>query len=211
MTPGGRLPSRVELFDLGLDARNDVVGVLGPPHHHDRGGDIVVVIPARDSKPRHVTDGNPRDVLDLDRQPVRLGQDDVLDVLDLVALGDIVGAAAIDQSDAADIDRLLADRDLAAADIDVGVAERGDELRDRDVVGFQLLQIGVDVELLGGPAPGVDLHHAGDGQKATGDDVILQRPQIGQPEMRRTDELIAVDFTDQAGLLYLRRPGCPAG
>ena len=60
--------------------------------------------------------------------------------LNLVALGDVVGAAAVDQSDAADIDRLLTDRDLAAADIDVGVAERGDELGNRDVVGLELLQ-----------------------------------------------------------------------
>ena len=93
-----------------------------------------------DSQARHITDGNVRDILDLDRKTARLGQDDVLDILDLVALGDVVGAAAVDQSDAADIDRLLADRDLAAADIDVGIAERGDQLGHRDIVGFQLLR-----------------------------------------------------------------------
>ena len=128
---------------------------------------------------------------------------DVLDVLDLVTLGDVVGAAAVDQSDAADIDGLLTDRDLAAADIDVGIAERGDELRNRNVVGFQLSEIGVDIELLGGAAPTVDLHHAGNGEKTPGDDIVLQCPQIGQPEMRRTDDLIAIDLTDQAGLLNL--------
>ena len=79
-----------------------------------------------DAKARHIADRNRGDILDLDRKTVRLAQDDVLDVLDLVALGDVVGAAAVDQSDAADIDRLLADRDLTAADIDIGVAERGD-------------------------------------------------------------------------------------
>ena len=35
------------------------------------------------------------------------------------------------------------------------------------------------------------------------DDVILQRPQIGQAEMRGTDELVAVDLADQTGLLDL--------
>src|SRR3984885_8232833 len=194
----------VELYDLGLDFRNDVVGVLGSSHHHDGGGDVVIVISAPNAEPRPKTDGDAGDVLDLDRQAVHLGQDDVLDVLDLVALGDVVGAAAIDESDAADIDRLLPDRDLTTADIDVGVTERGDELRDRDVVGFQLLQIGIDIELLGHAAPGVDLHHTRNRQEAPGDDVIFQRAQIGQAEMRGTDELIAIDFPDQTRLLDLR-------
>ena len=63
----------VELFDLGLDARDDVVGMLGPSHHHNRGRDIVFVVPAPDSKARHIADGNARDILDLDRKTVRLG------------------------------------------------------------------------------------------------------------------------------------------
>src|SRR3984885_23974 len=194
----------VELCNLGLDARDDVVRVLGSSHHHDGGGDVIVVTPAADTKPRHKTDGDAGDVLDLDRQAVHLGQDDIFDVLDLVALGDVVGAAAIDEPDAADVDRLLPDRDLTPADIDVGIAERGDELGDRDVVGFQLLQIGIDIELLGRAAPCVDLHHARNRQEAPGHDVILQRAQIGQAEMRGTDDLIAIDFADQTRLLDLR-------
>jgi hypothetical protein len=194
----------VEPFDLGLNARDDIIGMLGPPHHHDRGRDIVIMVPAPDAKPWHIADGYGRDILDLDRKTVRLGQDDVFDVLDFVTLGDVVGAPAVDQSNTADIDGLLPDRDFAAAHIDVGIAERGDELGDRNIVGFELSEIGVDVELLGGAAPAVDLHHAGNGEKTPGDDIILQCPQIGQPEMRRTDNLIAVDLTDQAGLLDLR-------
>jgi len=54
---------------------------------------------------------------------LNLAEDDVLDVRDLGNTCDVVGATLIDQSDAAEVDRLLADRDLAAADIDVGVAE----------------------------------------------------------------------------------------
>src|ERR1700676_2627698 len=203
LDPGRQASVAVELFDLGLHARDDVVGMLGPPHHHDRGGNVVVVVPAPDSQPRHITDGNIGYLLDLDRKTVRLAQDDILDVLNLVTLGDIVGAAAVDQADTADIDRLLADGDLAAADIDVGVAERGDQLRDRDVIGFELLQVGVDIELLGGSAPGIDLHDSGNREETTRDHVILHRAQIGQSEMRRTDELVAVDFPDKTGLLNL--------
>jgi hypothetical protein len=137
LDPGRQAAIGVEFFDLGLNPRNDIVGVLGSPHHHDGGCNIVVVISPPDSKPRNIADGNGCNVLDLDRKTVRLGQDNVLDVLDLVTLGDVVGAAAIDQSDTAYVDRLLPDRDLPAADIDIGIAERGDQLRDRDVVGFQ--------------------------------------------------------------------------
>src|SRR5579872_435227 len=194
----------VEPLDLGLDLGNDVVSVLGPAHHHDGGGDVVVVVPARDAESRHITDRDPGHVLDLNRQAARLGQDDVLDVLDLVTLGDVVGATAVDQADAANVDRLLPDSDLAAADVDVGVTERRDELRDRDVIRLELLEVGVDVELLGGAAPGVDLHHAGNRQETSGHDVILDRAQIGQAEMRRPDQLIAIDLSDEARLLNLR-------
>ena len=106
---------------------------------------------------------------------------------------------------------MLADGDLAAADIDVGVAERGDQLRNGDVVGFELLRIGVDVELFGRAAPTVDLNHARNRQQAPRDDLVLQGAQIGQAEMRRSDDLIAIDFADQAGLLDRAAPDCPAG
>src|SRR5260221_5818112 len=128
LDPGGQASVAIEPGDFGLNARNDVVGMLGPPHHDDRRRDVIIVIPARDSKPRHVTDRDPRHVLDLDGKPARLGQDDVLDILDLVALGDVIRAAAVDQPDAANIDRLLSDRDLSAAAIDVRVAERAIQL-----------------------------------------------------------------------------------
>jgi hypothetical protein len=62
----------VEPFDLGLDSRDDVVGMLRPSHHHDRGCNIVFVVPAPDSKARHIADRNCRDILYLDRKTVRL-------------------------------------------------------------------------------------------------------------------------------------------
>jgi len=150
----------VDPRDLLLHLRKNVVGVLRPSHHDDRGGDVVIPVLAGDSESWHVTDRDFRHILDLDWKAARLGEDHILDVLDMVALGDVVGAAGIDQPDAADVDGLLANRNLAAADIDVGVAERRDELRNGDVVGLELLQVGIDIELLGGAAPGVDLHDA---------------------------------------------------
>ena len=102
-------PVAVHLVDFGLDARQHVVGVLRPVHDHDRGDDVVVVVAAGDAEPRHVADIDAGHILHLNRDAVHLGQDDVLDVVDLVSLSEIVGAAVVDQSDAADVHRLLAD------------------------------------------------------------------------------------------------------
>ena len=60
-----------------------------------------------------------------------LGEHDILDVADAIALGQVLIASAVEQSDAADVHGLLADRDLTAADIDIGVAECGNNLRYR--------------------------------------------------------------------------------
>ena len=124
--------------DGRLDARHDVVGVLGASHDHDRGHHVVVVIAAGDAEARHVADVDPRDVLHQHRHAVVLAEDDVLDVVDVIALGEIVVAAVVDEPHAADVHGLLADRDLAAADVDVRVAERAQELRHGDVVGLEL-------------------------------------------------------------------------
>src|SRR5260370_803831 len=107
----GQTAIGIQLCDFGLNARNDIVGMLGPPHHDDRCGDIIIVIPARDSKPRDVSDRDRCDVLDLDWKPARLSQNDVFDIPDPVAFGYVISTAPIDQADAADIDRFLSDPD----------------------------------------------------------------------------------------------------
>ena len=99
-------------------------GLLGAAHDDDARDRVVLVVVAPDAEPRHVADRDRGDVLHLQRHAVGLGQDDVLDVVDLVALGQIVVAAVVDQADAADVDGLLADADFAPADVDVGVAQR---------------------------------------------------------------------------------------
>ena len=101
----------VDLVDFRLDARHHVVGVQRPVHHHDRRDNVVLVVAAGFAEPRDIADIDLRDVLDLDRHAVRLRKHNILDVVDLVALGQIVGAAAVHKADAADVDRLLAEID----------------------------------------------------------------------------------------------------
>ena len=137
----------VDLLDLGAHARHHVVGVQRAVHDDDGGDDVVLVIAAGLAEARHVADGHLGDVFHKDRHAVRLRKRDVLDVRDLVALGDIRGAAGVHQTDAANVHRLLAHVDGASADIDIGVADRADDLRQRDVVGVELVQIDFDVDI----------------------------------------------------------------
>jgi len=83
--------------------------------------DIVLVVAAGLAEPRHIADCNFGDVLDVDRNAVALRQHDIVDVGDFVTLRQIVSAAGVHQTDAADIHRLLAEVDSAAADVDVAL------------------------------------------------------------------------------------------
>ena len=56
-----------------------------------------------------------------------------------------------------------------------------------------------------GAAPRVYRHDAvGNGEQAARCDPVLYRAQVGEPEVRRADHLIAIDLADQARLLNLR-------
>jgi hypothetical protein len=116
-------------------------------------------------------------------------------------LRQILAAAVVQQADAADIDRLLAKTDRAAADIDIRVPDGGDDLRQRHVVSVKLVEIDLDFEFLSRAAPGIHLHDAGNGQQPALHDPILDGAEIGQAEMRRSCHLVAVDFADQARTL----------
>ena len=199
-------PVAVDLVDLGLDARHHVVGVQRPVHDHDRRDHIVFVVAAGLAEPRHIADIDLGDVLDRHRHAVRLRQHDFLDVADLVALGQIGSRRRLFKRP---MPRMLTDcwpklmvrpPTLILA-LPIALITCGK----RDVVGVELVQIDLDLEFLGGAAPGVDLHDARDGQKPALQDPILDGAQIGQPEMRRPDDLIAIDFADQARALDLRR------
>src|SRR5262249_44124484 len=146
------------------------------------------------AEPGDITDVNPGHVFDQYWNAVRLVEDDVLDVFDLVALEQVGVAAVIDQADATHVHRLLAEADGAPANVDIGVADDAEQLGEGDVVGVELVEIDLDFELLGGSAPRVDLNDAFDCEQPTLDDPVLHRAQVGQAEVRWTDELITKDF-----------------
>ena len=196
--------------DFGFDLGQHVGGLLHAAHHHDGRHHVVLLVAAANPEPRHVAHLHLRDVLHQHGNAVRLGQDDVLDVIDLVALGQIICAAVVNQADAADVDGLLADADFAPADVDVRVAQGGQHLRHRDVVGFQFAEgpprrripWSVPPQLLTCTMPGMV-------NSRRAHDPILNGAEIGQPEMLRTDHLVTIDFPGRAVLLDLWAPGRP--
>jgi len=74
-------------------------------------------------------------------------------------------------------------------------------LGQRDVVGIELVEIDLDIVLLGCAAPRAHLNDAWNGEQPTDDDPILHGAQVGQSEVGRTDDLVAKDLADQARLL----------
>ena len=65
-------------------------------------------------------------------------------------------------------------------------------------------EIGLDLEFLGRAAPAVDRDDAGHRGQPAQRDPILHGAQIGESEMRRPDDLVAVDLADETRLLDLR-------
>ena len=100
---------------------------------------------------------------------------------------------------------MLTEIDGTAAHIDIGVADRRDHLGQGDAISIELVEVDLDLELLGGAAPGVDLDDARNGQKPALQDPILDGAKIGQPDVRRSYDLVTIDFADQARALDLRR------
>ena len=113
--------------------------------------------------------------------------------------------------DASDGHRLLPDIDRARPDIHVGVADSAHELSQRQIVGFELVEVGFHLELFCRAAPGVDLHDARNRQKAPLQYPVLNGAQIGNAEVFRAGHLVAVDFADQARCLDLRLQHCWEG
>ena len=60
------------------------------------------------------------------------------------------------------------------------------------------MRVHLDLEFLGGAAPTVDGGDAGNGQQPARHDPILNRAQIGDSEMLRTDHLVTIDFPGRA-------------
>ena len=182
-----------------LDARDGRRTLLAAAHQHDALHDVVVLVEAGDAEPRLLADRDSGDVLDQHRIAAALRHHGVAEVVDRA-----------DQADAAHHGRLRADIDGVAADIDVGVADRLQHLRQRQPVGDQLVEIDLQLEGLGLAAPAGDVDHAGHGAEAALQHPVLQRLEIEHAVVRRADQPVAIDFADRAERRDASAARCPA-
>src|SRR4051812_29452650 len=108
--------------------------------------------------------------------------------------GEVVDRA--DQPDAAYHGGLRADIDGIAADIDVGIADGLQQLRQRQAIGYQLVEIDLQLVGPGLAAPAGDVDHAGHGAEAALQYPVLQRLEVERAVVRRALQPVAVDLAN---------------
>ena len=183
----------VDPFDQLLHPRDRRRALLAAPHQHDALDDIVVLVLAGDAEPRLRADRHGGYVLDQNRRSVGRGDH---------GAGERVDRA--DQADAAHHRRLLPDIDGVAADIDVGVADGLQQLRQRQPVRDQLVEIDLQLVGLGLAAPAGDVDDAGHGAEAALQHPVLQRLEIEHRIIGRPDQPVTIDLADRAERRNLR-------
>ncbi len=109
---------------------------------------------------------------------------------------DVVNRA--DQADAAHVSGLFADIERPGAHILIAVGNSGHHLTQGNLVGHQLLKINLHMVFLREAAPPYDIDHAGKGPELPFQNPVLKRFQVDETGSRRTDQLVAVDFSDGA-------------
>ncbi|MGY4471243.1 hypothetical protein ACVWWK_006952 [Bradyrhizobium sp. LB9.1b] len=176
-----------------VDALDGWRALLAAAHQDDALHDVVGIVEAGNAETRLLADGDGGDVLDQHRVAVGLRHHGV---------GEVVDRA--NQADAAHHGRLLTDIDGVAADIDVGIADRLKQLRQRQAVGDQLVEVDLELVGLALAAPAGDVNHTRHGTKAALEYPVLDGLEVEHAVIRRTDETVAEDFANWAERRDLR-------
>ena len=178
----------VDTLHRSAYALDHVHGAFEFLHQDDAGNDVGPVVTAGETEPGRVADLDLGYVGHQYRHAALLGQYDIADV---VHRGD--------DADAADIDRLFADRDGAAADIGIARRNRGHDLRQRQPIGHHAVEIDLGLELLGLSAEHGDVGDTGHDAQLAFDHPVLQRLELHDVHARRPGKLVAKDFADASG------------
>ncbi len=156
-------------------------------HQHDAFDDVVVVVLAGDAQPWLGADADLGHVAEQNRRAVRGPEHGPLDL-----------ACGMDQADAADDGRLGPEVHRLAADVDVGVVQGLQHLRQGHAEGDQLLVVDRDVVGAGLAAPAGDVDDPGHGLEAALQHPVLQGLQVGHRIAGRSQQAVAVDLADRA-------------
>ncbi len=177
---------RIDALDLLVHALDRGHALLAAAHQHDALHDVVGLVLARDAEPRLVAHHDAGDILDQHRIAAALGEHGVAQILDRT-----------DEADAAHDRRLRSDIHGVAADVDVAVAQRLQQLRQRDPVGDQLVEIDLQFVGLGLAAPAGDVDDARNGAKPALQHPVLQGLEIEHAVAGGADQPVAIDLADR--------------
>ena len=163
-----RRQSRLDLRDPRFDRIDHRLGVDPAACDHDPADRFMRALHQRGHAER-VTDLHVRDLLDVDRHAVRRADHNPLHIVD-----------GCDQADAADDQPGAVRFEDVAADIQVAVADGGDDRTQRQVVGAEPIRIDVDLVLLNVAPNRRDFGDAGNGIELVPNEPVLKRAQVSQ-------------------------------
>jgi len=185
---GGEQTDRADVFDFRLDSLYRRQALLPATHQNNALNDIVVIVLAGNAKARLVADTNVRNVAHAHGIAVCRSQHGVADVIDRT-----------NKTYAANDRRLLANVDGIAANVDVAVVENLKNLRQRQSVCDQFVEINLNLEGLALATPAGDIDDTGHCAESTRENPLLQSLQVHHAIVRWTHKSVAEDFPDRTG------------
>src|SRR5215475_10319264 len=183
----------VDALDLLLDPPDGRHALLATAHQDDALHDIVVIVLAGNAETRLVPDDDLGDVLHQHGVAADLGQHGVVEIVERA-----------DEANATHHRRLAANIERVAADIDVAVVERLQDLRKRQAVGHQFVDVDLQLENLGLAAPPGYVDDSGHRPEPPLQHPILQGLEIEHAVSGRSHELVSIDLADRTDRRDLR-------
>ncbi len=161
--------------------------LFGAPHQHNALHNVVGVVLAGNAQAWLETDLCGCDILHQDGIASDLRQHRIVEVVD-----------RSDEADTAHDRGLGTEIDRIAANVDVAVIERLQHLWKRQAVSHELVEIHLQLEDFGFPAPSRHIDHSRHCPKAPLQDPVLQCLEIHDAVAGRPDKPIAIDFANRA-------------
>ncbi len=178
----------LDLLDARAHVADHVAAVRAEEHHHDARHRLALALTRDDAVAERGRDLDLGDGAHEGRRAVVPGADDDVGDLRLIAEQPLPAYGV----------RLLAALDVAAADVEVGGAERLDHVGEREPVRLEPRAIDDDLELLELPAHRVDLDHAGDAAELGHDLPVEQRAELHRRVVIGADDEL-VDLAEPGG------------
>src|SRR4029077_5343079 len=177
----------VDAPHLRLDRADGRHALRSPAHQHDPLDDIVIGVLAGDAEPRLMAHLDRGDVGYQHRGTVAETYHGVAQILERA-----------NQADAAHHRRLRSDVEGLTADVEIGVTDRLQYLRQRQLVGGEEALVHSNRIRAGHAAPAGDIDYARHGLEAPLEHPVLQRLRVHHRIARGAQDAIAEHFADRA-------------